>query len=95
MSGNRPEDERLDLQHDMLKVRLGNLVIEPAQKAVGHALREDEEKDYAILDIGAGSGAWAVDMAEDYPYAKVIGIDLTVPQRSKYVASFTNCDSSV
>jgi len=29
-----------------------------------------------ILDIGKGTGIWAVDMADVYPNAKVVGTDL-------------------
>lgn len=29
-----------------------------------------------ILDIGTGTGIWAMDMADRYPTAKVIGTDL-------------------
>jgi methylase of polypeptide subunit release factors len=29
-----------------------------------------------ILDIGTGTGIWAIDMADKYPMSKVIGTDL-------------------
>jgi methylase of polypeptide subunit release factors len=29
-----------------------------------------------ILDIGTGTGIWAIDMADQYPGAEVLGIDL-------------------
>ena len=32
---------------------------------------------YQILDVGAGSGIWACEMAQQNPHAKVYGIDLT------------------
>lgn len=31
----------------------------------------------AILDIGTGTGIWAIDMADQYPSASVIGTDLS------------------
>jgi len=29
-----------------------------------------------ILDVGTGTGIWAVDMADTYPMAEVIGTDI-------------------
>jgi 2-polyprenyl-3-methyl-5-hydroxy-6-metoxy-1,4-benzoquinol methylase len=33
-----------------------------------------------ILDIGTGSGIWAMDMADKYPGAQVLGIDIAAVQ---------------
>lgn len=33
-----------------------------------------------ILDLGTGTGIWAIDMADKYPEAEVIGVDLSVIQ---------------
>lgn len=29
-----------------------------------------------VLDIGTGTGIWAIDMADKYPSANVVGVDL-------------------
>jgi methylase of polypeptide subunit release factors len=36
-----------------------------------------------ILDIGTGTGIWAIDMADQYPSADVIGTDLSPVPRAK------------
>jgi SAM-dependent methyltransferase len=35
-----------------------------------------------ILDVGTGTGIWAVDMADQYPAASVVGVDLSPIQPS-------------
>lgn len=63
-----PEDEleqdRLDLQHEMFLFTFGrNLYNAP--------LERDQLKD--VLDLGTGTGIWAVDFADEYPDAQVVG----------------------
>jgi tRNA G46 methylase TrmB len=31
---------------------------------------------YIVLDLGTGKGYWAIDMADEYPRADVVGIDI-------------------
>ncbi|KAL0636604.1 hypothetical protein Q9L58_004449 [Maublancomyces gigas] len=65
-----PNDEmemkRLSLQHHISVLTLkGKLHFSP--------IREDGK----ILDLGTGNGIWAIDVAEKYPSAEVIGTDLS------------------
>ncbi|KAI1394160.1 S-adenosyl-L-methionine-dependent methyltransferase [Hypoxylon trugodes] len=71
-----PNDERqneaLDINHHFMTLSLGGkLFLSP--------LKEDIEK---ILDIGTGTGLWAIDFADEYPNCEVVGTDVTPIQPS-------------
>ena len=46
------------------------------------------DKPLEILDIGCGTGIWAMDIADEYPTCQVIGTDLS-PIQPTWVP--TNC----
>jgi SAM-dependent methyltransferase len=61
------EISRLDFQHYLLRAGLrGNFIA-------------GVENPQSILDIGAGSGRWAMEVAAAFPRAQVIGLDLVPP----------------
>lgn len=61
------EQERLDMQHTMLlKLFDGKLSLVPFEKNPLH-----------VLDLGTGTGVWAVDFADTYPECQVLGVDLS------------------
>ncbi|KAF9769629.1 hypothetical protein IL306_012930 [Fusarium sp. DS 682] len=62
--------ERNDLQHCKFTMLMGNEL----------HLAPISDHPQKILDLGTGSGIWAIDMAEQYPSAKVIGVDTTPVQ---------------
>ncbi|KAI5809239.1 S-adenosyl-L-methionine-dependent methyltransferase [Pyronema omphalodes] len=65
------EQDRLDLHHEILRLAWNNKLheaplIEP----------------HRILDVGTGTGIWAIDMADKYSMAEIIGTDLSPIQPS-------------
>ncbi|GAB1729871.1 hypothetical protein NU195Hw_g2254t1 [Hortaea werneckii] len=60
------EQERMDIHYHSLRLVLGN-------KHFFAPL----EYPMSVIDIGTGTGIWAMDVADDYPNSQVIGIDLS------------------
>jgi ubiquinone/menaquinone biosynthesis C-methylase UbiE len=72
------EQDRLDLKHHVFKLILG-----------GHLFRAPiAPNPQRILDVGTGTGIWALDVADEFPSAEVIGTDLS-PIQPTWVAA--NC----
>lgn len=68
-----PEADRLDLQHHLYNLTFeGKLFTAPIPK---------EKKFNRVLDVGTGTGIWAIDFGDEHPEATVLGIDLS-PSRS-------------
>ncbi|KAL5049334.1 hypothetical protein BDW71DRAFT_204599 [Aspergillus fruticulosus] len=71
-----PEDEqeqqRLDMQHEICLISLDhNLYLSPLPNNIQNA-----------LDLGTGTGIWAIDFADEHPSSNVIGMDLSPIQPS-------------
>ncbi|KAL5511259.1 hypothetical protein ACEPAH_4474 [Sanghuangporus vaninii] len=73
-----PADEgehgRLDKQHLVNLLALGGLYA--AVEEVRSALAPTSDRQRAILDLGCGGGNWAMGMAQEFPHAQVVGVDL-------------------
>ncbi|CAG9947092.1 unnamed protein product [Clonostachys rosea f. rosea IK726] len=67
------EQERLDFQHALCLLTFDNrLYFAPL----------DQQPLRRVLDVGTGTGCWAIDFADDHPSATVVGIDLSPIQPS-------------
>ncbi|OCK85384.1 S-adenosyl-L-methionine-dependent methyltransferase [Lepidopterella palustris CBS 459.81] len=72
LPNDEAELERLDIAHFMVKKALGDkLYLAPIPQNVK-----------SILDVGTGTGIWAIEMGEIYPGAEVLGNDLSPVQPS-------------
>ncbi|KAG8360291.1 hypothetical protein FVEN_g2194 [Fusarium venenatum] len=64
------ENERLDLQHHLFLLTFGDkLGLAPPNKADSNVKR--------VLDLGTGTGIWAINFADEHHEAEIVGIDLS------------------
>lgn len=67
LPNDEQEQERMDLQYHALRLAYGDkLFFAPIRDNPTH-----------ILDIGTGTGIWAIDTGEAYPDTQVVGTDLS------------------
>ncbi|KAI1501872.1 S-adenosyl-L-methionine-dependent methyltransferase [Biscogniauxia marginata] len=60
------EQQREDMKHAMLKMLCQKLHFAPIGR-----------NPHEILDVGTGTGIWAIEMGDAYPSANVLGVDLS------------------
>ncbi|KAL6901111.1 S-adenosyl-L-methionine-dependent methyltransferase [Trichoderma evansii] len=67
-SNDEAASESLDINHHAICMAMGDkLYLAPLER----------EKIKRALDIGTGTGIWAIDFADEYPDAQVIGTDIS------------------
>ncbi|KAF4947150.1 hypothetical protein FGADI_10606 [Fusarium gaditjirri] len=72
-SNDEQQNDLIDLTHHILTLGLGDKL---------HLAPLKEEEIHQVIDIGTGTGIWAIDFADQYPGAEVIGTDLSPIQPS-------------
>ncbi|KAL8671747.1 MAG: hypothetical protein Q9168_003769 [Polycauliona sp. 1 TL-2023] len=84
LPNDEQELERIDIKHHItLLLSGGNLHLAPLH----HPKR--------ILDIGTGTGIWAIEMAEQYPQSQVIGTDLSPVQPNNVRFHIDDCEAKL
>lgn len=71
MPNDEPEQSRLDLYHHIFLMILG-----------GQLYTAPLDHPQRVLDVGTGTGIWAVDFADMHPEAEVVGNDISPIQPS-------------
>ncbi|TDL26383.1 S-adenosyl-L-methionine-dependent methyltransferase [Rickenella mellea] len=75
------EHQRLNSQHEVLKLQAGGNFMAPL----------DPKDVHDILDICSGGGQWAIEMAQSFPRASVVGIDISLPSLDPSSPKPPNC----
>ncbi|KAF7190415.1 Secondary metabolism regulator laeA [Pseudocercospora fuligena] len=66
LPNDETEQDRLDMTHHVFRLSLG-----------GDLCITKLKDPRAILDVGTGTGIWAIEMGDLYPEAEVVGTDLS------------------
>ncbi|KIX08392.1 uncharacterized protein Z518_03048 [Rhinocladiella mackenziei CBS 650.93] len=82
MPVDEAEMDRMDLQHRKYEMLIGDK----------HFLAPIGNQPQRILDLATGTGIWALDVADLYPSAQVLGVDIA-PIQPKWVAP--NCSFEI
>jgi Methyltransferase domain len=69
-----------DVHYCMRRLLRKNVVVPISNNPELIGKPADNDKMLMIVDIGTGSGLWAIDVADQYPNARVIGTDISPTQ---------------
>ncbi|KAJ5559218.1 S-adenosyl-L-methionine-dependent methyltransferase [Penicillium sp. DV-2018c] len=89
LPNDEQEQDRLDVLHHVYRLCLR-----------GELCRTPLQNPHKVLDVGTGTGIWAISIADEFPSAEVIGIDLSpiqptwVPPNVRFIIDDLNQDWS-
>lgn len=69
-----------DIHYCMRRLLRNNVVVPISSDAELIGNPADNAKVLIVVDIGTGSGLWAIDVADKYPNTRVIGTDISPTQ---------------
>ncbi|KZT58298.1 S-adenosyl-L-methionine-dependent methyltransferase [Calocera cornea HHB12733] len=82
LPADEEEIERLESQHNIFRLLNQGNYLGPVREVLAGWGKQ-------VLDIGTGTGAWAVEMATEFPNAEVVGVDLSPIQGGRQLPD--NC----
>ncbi|KAJ5287075.1 hypothetical protein N7478_002761 [Penicillium angulare] len=77
MPNDEEEQDRMDLSHDPCGQPTANKPTRWLMLMKGELHKVPVKDPQRVLDLGTGTGIWALDMAENFPQAHVIGNDIS------------------
>ncbi|KAF8205530.1 S-adenosyl-L-methionine-dependent methyltransferase [Mycena galopus ATCC 62051] len=78
---DKEERERLDLQHRMWSIMFNGLNPPELHDEINARMVVTEGLPPSVLDVGSGSGSWAIEMGNIYLQARILGVDLVIDSR--------------
>ncbi|KAG8960689.1 hypothetical protein FRC03_006276 [Tulasnella sp. 419] len=91
LPADEEEFNRLGGQHRALTMTMG--LFYDVSDLVKSILSTGSETPLAVVDIGTGSGHWALELATEFPHVSVLGVDIVPPNPKCEVPS--NCSFEI